>query len=156
MPSITIQQMCDAVATTLAAATGLNTVQSVNQLSEGLGRADLPLLQVYWQSLVMDAQAGTDRAAYQGGVRYKLFTLRLDLYAAQRVDMQENMADVVAMVDNILGVFEVQNTKPYFALAGIKAFRLDSAERVVLEYTAGAGGPVHYMGARFELGLWVY
>ena len=47
--SITLAQICNAVETTLGAATGLTYTQSYNELKEGMN--DTPTLQVYWNSI---------------------------------------------------------------------------------------------------------
>jgi len=155
MPGITIAQICDAIESTLSAATGINITQSYDELGEGLNAADLPLLQVYWETLIMDPGAETDRTTFQAGVRQKLFTFHADIYAAPLAHLAQNMETLVDVVDNMLAVLELQNTKPYFLLEGIKAFHLDEARRVVFEYTAGTM-PVRYIGARFILSIWVY
>lgn len=155
MPGITIAQICDAIESTLSAATGINTTQSYDELGEGLNAADLPLLQVYWETLIVDPSAETDRATFQAGMREKLFTFNVNVYAAPLAHLAQNMESLVDITDDVLAVLELQNTKPYFGLDGIKAWHLNEARRVVFEYTASVS-PVRYVGPQFVLAIWVY
>lgn len=154
--AVTIAQICDALESVLSTATGMSVSESYDELSEGIGAADLPLIQVYWQDLMMDPSGGTDRTTFQAVIRHKRMTFHVDLYAAQRAQLDENMKSLVDMTDALLDVFEVQNTKPYFALAGIKAWQLQGATRAIFEYTSGPMGAVHYLGVRFVLTIHVY
>lgn len=157
MAAITIAQICDAIETTLAAASGMNRTQSYDELTEGISAGDLPLLQVYWERLgPMDPSGGTDRLTYQGVVRHKLLTFHADVYAAQRSHIDEDMKKVVNCADAMLDVLEQQNVKPYFGLAGIKAWQLESAAKGAFEYTSGPRGGVLYMGVRFILVIHVF
>ena len=61
--SITLAQICNAVETTLAAATGLTYTQSYNELEEGMN--DTPTLQVYWNSSSKTRAATTDRTTFK-------------------------------------------------------------------------------------------
>lgn len=149
----TIAAICDAIQTTLAAATGIQSTQSYDELKESLNRPDLPCLQIYWQALAIDPRGRTDRSAFRGGLRTKPIVIHVDLYAATRGPGigQEN-AVVVACVDALIDVIEEQDTKPYFGLEEIQAFSVDSITRVVHEYTDAA----RYLGARFVFTITVF
>lgn len=149
--AVTIAQICDAIETTLSAATGITTGQSYDELSEGLPAADLPLIQVYWEALAMDPTGGTDRGTFQAGRRQKLITIYVDLFASQRSHVGEDNAAVVAAVDALLDVLEAQDTKDYFSRTGIKAWQLEECRRGVFPYSQAT-----YVGARFTLSIWVY
>ncbi len=149
--TVTIVQIINAVADTLSAATGLDYTQSYDELSEGM--QDTPTLQVYFDSFVMDSASRNDRTTFQGRVRQKSLTIFADLYARQRSHIGEDMAEFVPLVDAILDVFEQQDTKPYFGLAGIKSFGPVNCQRVTFTY----GDPsVNYIGARFTIPILVW
>lgn len=149
--AVTIGEVCDAIETTLATASGINTTQSYDELAEGLNAADLPLIQVYWQDLMMDPTGGTDRTTFQAGVRQKQVTIYADVYAAQRSFLWQDMKAVVDAVDNILVVLESQNTVPYFGEAGIRSWQLESARRASIQYSEA-----WYVVARFSFTVWIY
>lgn len=151
MTKITLGAICDAIENTLSGATGITRSQSFDELGEGLPAGDLPLLQVYWESLGMDPSGETDRTTFQGGIRMKRHTFHADVYAAQRSHLKEDMEAVVNAADAILDVLEAQDTKPYFGLAGIKAWQLEAATRGVTQYAQS-----EYMMVRFILSIWVY
>jgi len=151
MPSVTIAQVCDAIESTLSTASGINTTQSYDKLAEGLMAADLPLIQVYWEDLQMDPRGETDRTTFGAGVRQKQLTIHVDLFAAQRSFLWEDMKNTVDAVDNILAILETQNTVPYFGEDGIRSWQLVNATRAIIAYSQA-----EYMGARFILNVWIY
>jgi hypothetical protein len=148
--SITLAQICNAVETTLAAATGLTYTQSYNELEEGMN--DTPTLQVYWNSSNQDPGGGNDRTTFQAGVRQTDIEIYCDLYATTRNEIGENMAALLPLVDAIVDELEKQDKKAYFGLTGLKAFRWN-AQRVTFQYT----DPMRmYVGARFILTFRVF
>jgi len=151
--SITLAQICDAIETTLGAATTLTATdgthsQSYDELEEGIG--DVPMLQVYPQSGSQDAAGRTDRTTFGGGNRQTEFVIHADYYARERSHIGEDMALLVNGIDAMQNVFEGQDKKPYFDLAGIQAFRW-TWERVQFAY-----GGTSYMGARFMITVRVF
>lgn len=146
--AITVAQMADAITTTLGAATTVARSESYNELTEGIH--DYPLLQVYWQSTVNDVSGNDDRTAYRGGVRQKEYVFYADYYARPRSELKEDNAAVTNGAEALEAVLEAQNVKPYFGLAGIKAFRWQG-ERVAFEY----GGTL-YAGCRYMITLRVF
>lgn len=148
--AITLGQILDAINTTLGAATIVNRSQSYDELTEGLH--DFPLLQVYPEAGTQDPSGGTDRTAFRGGVRQTEFTIHADYYARQRSHIGEDMNALVDGIDALTNIFEAQDTKPYFGLDGIQAFKW-SWSRAVFTY----GDPnVSYVGARFVLTVRVF
>jgi len=148
--AITIAQICDAIETALGAATGLARSESYDELTDGIH--DLPMLQVYPESGNQDAFTSTDRTTFRGGVRQTGIMIHADLYAQQRAHIGEDMKALVDSIDAITNIFEAQDTKPYFDLEGIKAFRW-RWERVTFVY----GDPqLTYVGARFYIEVRVF
>lgn len=151
--AITLGQICNAIETTLAAATGMNRTESYDEITEGINAGDCPLMQVYWESIVIDPSGDTDRTSFSGAIRHKSIVIHVDIYASQRGNITDDMKRVVDIVDAMLDVFEVQNTKPYFGLTGIQAWHLDSATRTLFSY---AGTNIAFAGARFILTITVF
>jgi len=149
--SVTIAQICDAIEAVVGSVATVTRSQSYNELTEGINSADTPLAQVYWQSLSMSPPGGTDRATFKAGVRNKQMTFHVDLHAAQRSHLGENMASMLDTFDDILDALEAQDKKPYFDLEGIKAWQLASAERVSWQYA-----DAQYIGCRAILTVWVF
>jgi len=149
--SITLAQICNAIQATLSAATGLTYTQSYDDLTEGV--QDMPMLQVYWDSLSQDPGAlvkGTERTTFKGGTRQTEIVVLADLYARQRAHIGEDMGALLPLIDAIQNVLEQQDTKPYFSLDGLKAFKW-IAQRVIFEY-----GDKKFMGARFTITVRVF
>lgn len=149
--SITLAQICDAIESTLDNATTLKRSQSYDELTEGI--QDLPLLQVYPESGFQSAASSTDRHTFGGSGtpgRQTEFVIHADYYARQRAHIGEDMADLVDGIDAMQAVFEGQNQKDYFGLAGIQAFSW-RWDRVTWTYA-----DIQYMGARFTITVRVF
>ena len=146
--AITIAQMCDAVNATLGTAASLSRSQSYDELTGGMN--DTPTLQVYWESTVCDVGGNNDRTSFRGGVRQKEYTLHADIYANQLKNVGPDNELVVNLADEIEDILEAQDTKPYFGLAGIQAFRWE-ATRVIFSYDG-----VSFPGARYIITLRVF
>jgi len=146
--SITLAQICDAIATTLDNATTEPRRESYDELTEGV--QDLPTLQVYPESGYQSAASGTDRFTMRGGIRQTEFIIHADYYARQRSQIDEDMKELVNGIDAITDVLEGQDEKPYFGLTGIQAFSW-RWDRVTFIY-----GDVQYMGARFAITVRVF
>jgi hypothetical protein len=145
MATTTTAQICDAIETTLSSATGLKRSETYNELSDGI--TETPTLQVYWESTEEDISGSTDRTSFGAGVRQDEHLFHGDLYVRQRSHIGEDMRDLMAMKDAIDAVLVAEKTKPYFGLAGIKAFRW-RAERVTFVY----GDPqIPFVGIRYYL-----
>lgn len=150
MGNVTLGEICDAIEATLGAATGIQTTQSYDELKESLNKADLPLLQVYWESFDMDPSGDTDATTFQGVVRQKRIVYHADLLAATRgPGLGQEMAKAVDIADAILDVFEEQDTS-FFGLDGIKSWSV-SAIRGKFPYAA-----IDYLGVQFVITVHVY
>jgi len=152
MPNVTLGALIDAVGDTLFTATGMRRLESYDELTEGIQPADLPLLQVYLESIQPVATgSSTDRTTFRGGGRHKTFTIYADLHAKQRgPSIAEEMAAAIDMCGAIVDVLEQQNTKPYFGEDAIKSFSWD-AVRSQFQYAN-----LLTMGFRFTITLHVY
>jgi hypothetical protein len=148
--AITLAQICNAIESTLAAATTVARSESYDELTEGV--QDFPMLQVYPEAGNVDAVGSTDRTTLQAGCRQTSVTIHADYYARQRSQLDEDMKALVNGIDALTNVLEQQDTKPYFGLDGIRAFRWEW-RRVTFVYGDG-GQPM--VGARFVLTVRVF
>ena len=148
--TVTYLQIADAIADTLAAAAGLGTarVQSLDELTEGMN--DTPTLQVYLEEFGQNATGNVDRSTFKGGVRQTDILIHADLYATPRAHLGQDMADAVALVEQLQAILEAQDTKPYFGLEGIKAFSW-TARRVNFDYAGQL-----FLGFRFMIRVRVF
>jgi hypothetical protein len=149
--AITYAQICDAIDSTLAAAATLADSLSYDELRDG-SLQDYPILMIYPDSGVQDPIGETDRSTFRAGIRQTELVIIVDLYAQQRSHMGEDMAALVGSVDALSDIFEAQDTKPYFGLAGIRAFQW-RWERVTFTY---GDQQLPYVGARFYLTITVF
>lgn len=148
--AITYEQIGDAIADTLSAATGLQRTQRHDELTDGM--TDTPTLQVYWQRDVTDPQGTTSMTTFSTGVQQVEMTYHADLFARQRSHIGDDMTVLYSVMQAVREALEGETTKPYFGLAGIQAFRW-SAERVTFEY----GDPsLPYVGARYTIMVRVF
>lgn len=146
MTIITTATINDAIAATFDEIDGLY-VQSYDELTDGI--ADLPLLQVYWQSFREDANTNTDRRAPLKAVVASEDVFHLDLYAAVRGELAQDIPKVIEWMDKLREKMYAQ-TSTYFGIAGIDAVQWEG-RRVNLRY-----GNDDYAGARFELTVKVF
>ncbi len=146
--AITFTQIVDAIKTTLATATGISEGQSGDTITESI--QNLPLVQVYFESEDTSAFSENDRLTFKAGVRAPHITVYADVYARQRAHIGEDMTAVQTLAEAVRSVLEAQDTKPYFGLSGLQAYRWRS-ERVTFEYAH-----VKYAGIRFTIEVWVY
>lgn len=152
--TVTVHQLCDAIETTLAAATGLAVHQTFDELTEGIN--DRKLLQVYPESCSpVDATTRNDRTTFDRGVAITEFVFFADVYAQQRTSIGEDMAALVPLIDAITVRLEAQKAEPLFGLVvsginPIKSFKW-GWQRVVFEYAEAK-----YMGVRFTITIRVF
>lgn len=146
----TYAQICDAVAATLSTVTQLVAVQSYDELTEDY--PDTPCAQVYPQSGEVDAAAeNNDRMTYGADVRVTDAQYMVDIPCAQRANLAEDMAAVVAVVDAVTAKLEAQTTV-LFGLADLKGLRWQW-DRMTYSRGGDATAPVLYAGCRFT--LWI-
>ncbi len=143
----TLVEICDAIEATLGATAGLAQSESYDELSEAEAADDLPMIQVYPQQGVPDSEAWGERLTFQGGVRVMDFEIHVDLYAAVRGELGEDMKITTEMIDALIDVLQADGRKapPYF---GTGSDAIDSwtwrFRRRVFRY-----GNQLYAGARF-------
>ncbi len=146
---ITEAQVCDAIAGTFRTQIPSLSVQSYNQLTDGI--PEMPLLQVYWWKFIEDAATETDRAAAQHAVTISDDTYRLDLYAKTRSELREDVPAVMEMLSKMREAVYAQQTT-YFGLTAIKSMKWQG-QYAVLRY----GDPLtSYAGARITLTIRIF
>jgi len=154
--AVTVAQMNDGLATTLGTISGITTTHTYDELLSGMARGNLPLLQVYWDEFgPLSEDSRTDRTSFQGVVRHKIFRFLCDLYVSPVSHLGENMATMVDLLDEFIDKFEEQDTPPYFGVTGVKAWQLETVNRVVFDY-GGGSTPARYLGIRFPVVMHVY
>lgn len=112
------------------------TWQDYGDITEGV--ANTPTIQFYWENMATVSSGGdTDRQTFGGSSqpeRIKDFEFRLDLYLDRSAHMHKVFGHMLPLVDAVNDVFEAQNAKPYFGVAGIKSFTFE-CERGQIEYS---------------------
>lgn len=146
--AISLVELCNALATTIGAATEVDVVQSYDDLTEGIH--DRNLLQVYPNSGNADAMGRTDRASFKGGVRVSAHIIHCDIHVAPASEIGQDMAETVAMIDSVWNKLEEQDVKPYFGQAGIQAWSWR------YNYATFVYGAVENRGVRFYVEVWTY
>lgn len=146
---ITEATVCDAIADTFRTQIPSLSVQSYNQLTDGI--PELPLLQVYWWKFIEDATTDSDRAASKHTMTVSDDTYRLDLYAKTRSELREDMPAVMDMLSKMREAFYAQTTT-YFGLDAIKSAKWQG-QFGLLKY----GEPkISYAGARITLTIRIF
>ena len=148
MADCTKAQMCDAVETVLATATGIAVTQGYDEFTENIASADLPMLRVWphhWS-----VRGDQSQNTFGGGVRVTDVTLYVDVYIRNRVHMGEDMKKLVEQSDAVDAVLDAQTGKHPFSLDGIEAYSW-SAETVVFTWASAS-----YTAARYTIELVVY
>lgn len=146
--SITLTQICQAIETTLAPA--VTYTQTASELKDGM--SDQSVLQVYPQSGTSNPPQQTDRTTFQAVVRQAEIVVYADLYATVRSEIGEDFAILLPLIDLVIDEIEKQDTKPYFGLVGIRAFRWEW-QRVMFQYNDAS---MRYAGARFIFTLRIF
>ena len=156
MPSY--QQICTAIHDTLGPlllvpAGQFNDIQNYNELTEGM--QTLPTLQVYLEDFETSADSETDRYTFcqpgdMGPRRWTVMTIRLDMYARHRSQIDEDWELAHVLVNDVQDALEAQCACPFFGLAGIRNIKW-AARRVVFELSQS-----RYTGFRFELTVGIF
>ncbi len=148
MATITLAQLLDAVKDTLETATGLNTAQSYDQLTESLN--DFPVLQITPEAETVGGGGDTDQVTFgPDPARHHEYTIHADLYAGPRAHIGQDISTLVGMIDAIRVVLLSEATI-IFGLSGID-YRDWSWSRVTFIYNEER----IYVGARFVITLGV-
>lgn len=147
--SITTAQICDAIEATLGTAASLSRSQSYNELTDAMN--EWPTLQVYWNSAEQDiSSANADRTTFGAAVRHTEIVINADYYARPRGHLAQDMEAATTGLDELIDILETQDTKPFFSLVGIQAFRW-RADRAIFNY-----GSKDFMGVRFVITVQVF
>lgn len=146
--SVTVSELTRAVRDTLGAAASIVQAQAGRDITEAA--PDTPMMQVYLQRFQISAGSQTDRTTFRGGRRHKLYALNVDVYVHPRSTLGDEMALLETVLDELITILEAQDTKPYFGLDAIDAFKVNDIERVVIENTT-----FQYSGYRFPIDLHV-
>jgi len=141
--TVTLAQICDAIAAVLGGVTGVSQAQSYDDLTDGMNTT--PTVQVYPDSWSQEYHTSG------GGVTITDAVINVDLYAQARGSIGQNMAALMPVADAInAALITQQAAKPPFALAGMKRFSW-SADRVSFDY-----GGHQYLGVRYALTVRVF
>lgn len=159
--TVTINQICDAIHTSLGqalvTATALTrsqnaaaTANSGEQLTDGIN--DRNVLQIYPEEQTPVSAGSATQKFSLGSAPYihEEFVIHADYYCQQRSNLGEDMATLITGIDAIRANLKGQNCPNPFSLTGIPNFQW-SWQRVVFEYDG-----VLYVGARFRLVLRTY
>lgn len=150
MATPTLEQVCDGIAATLGAATGIVRTQSFDELTETY--QDLPLLQVYPSEGETDAFSGAnDRTAFGAGARVSEWTIRADVICRQRSHLDEDMAKCVTMQAAVEAKLLEQRGKPLFGVPRIQGFRW--RWEIVALQQGGESSTMWYMAVRFHVAV---
>jgi hypothetical protein len=154
MTAYTLTTLNTSIETTLATATGIIRSQDIDEISEQIPNADLPLLMVYPQSWGSAKDSDTNKNTF-GGSQTPLQIMspifHADVYVApvgQKIS--ETMALYATIAQAITDVLNAQQLKPLFADSAIENFTWD-AEKVVINYSN-----VDYVGIRFTINLVIF
>ena len=143
--ALTIADICDGIGATLVGATGIESMKSYDELTEGVPSLACLRLHVYPDSVGEDVATFTDRTAFAAGVQQSEILIFVDHYARQRSQMHLDMKATVEGLDALQTVLEAQERKPFFGVTGIKSFKW-SWKRAALIY-----GDAVYAGGRFSI-----
>lgn len=151
MTQVLINDISEAVTSTVQSATGLARTQAAGSMTEGMNAT--PTFQFYFERLETDsASANMERSTFRGGITQTSLIFHGDLYVRQRSHIGEDMAALYPMADAIIAILEAQKLKPYFGLEGIKGFRW-TVERATFRY---GSDQLLYIGARFIMRFLVF
>jgi len=142
--AITLAQLCDAVETTLGAATGLNRSQSFDELTSGMNTKNT--LQVYPDSCLGTSRGETERHSFNKTRYERRITIFADLYGRQRSQIAEDMGELVPLIDAIMDELDAQTTNIFGLTTGNNVAFSWSWQRVTFDYA----GPL-FVGARFTI-----
>jgi len=143
--SITIKEIVEAVAATLGTnMPSLVQAQTRREVTEAIPHT--PMAQIYCEEFELGAGSQTDRTSFRGQKRQKRYVIHVDLAVHPRSELGEALARGDDILDELITVLEMQDTKPYFGLAELDAYKPLTIKRVVIEY-----GQTLYTGWRAPL-----
>ena len=118
--SITLAEICDGIKDGFSSAANLRVSQSYDELTEGIH--DFPLMQVYPSRGHADAANANDRTTFSGGIRQTEFVIVADIYVSPMADIAEDMADTVALIDQLWDLCEDQTSADFFDITGCRSW----------------------------------
>lgn len=142
-----VGEICDSIATTLGAATGIVRTQSYDELQDAPG--DLPCLQVYPKLGHTDAFTSNSRTTFKSVRRTAEMEFNADVLCRQRSHLDLDYSSVITMQDAVQQELEGEKTKPFFGNAEVMDFWW--SWEVMDFQRGGPGGEVHYLGVRFVI-----
>lgn len=144
---VKVSEICDAIAEVLSEASGIKSVKSYNEVTEGVPAVECPRLQVYPDDYNPDINNTVERTTFGGVIRQAQLNVFVDIFARERSHINLDMEALVDTLDSLIDVLEDQEDPPFFGLEGIKAFGW-TWKRVGLIY-----GGHQYLGGRIILRL---
>ncbi len=155
MATWTFTTLNTSIENTLATATGITRAQDLDEISESIPNADMPLLMVYPDNWASATDSQTNKNTFGGVVddplQRKSIVFNVDVYIAQvGAKFSESMVSYATIAQAITDVLNAELLKPLFSDAAIENFTW-SAERVVLNYSN-----VDYIGIRFTITLEIF
>jgi len=150
--ALTLADLCDGIATTLATTPGVTSQASYDEMQEGIAVFDCPYFEVYPDSGNCDPSGNTDRTTFNAGTQQTIIVVSVDLFTSMRSELPDDMKDLVTIVDAMIGVLQDQEKPPFFGIDAkkLKAFSW-SWRRATHVRSQGV-----YMGARFTLNCRIY
>lgn len=154
MATVTVGEICTAIATEMATIASINSVQDYDELKEG--QNTLPALQILAENWETDIASETDRTTFVDGstgipgVRQCDIEIVLALLVRQRSQLNEDWREAVDIASEVQSKLEEQGDCPIFGLSGIRSFHW-RADRVVWDVAT-----VLYTGYRFTLNLRIF
>lgn len=145
---VTLTEMCAAIAHDLKMSQKVKRVMEPREMKESV--EDLPLVQLYPQTIEGSGDSQTDRSTFRAGVRERQVVLQIDVFARPRSHIGEDMQATLEVADGVIDRLDQQQGAPYFGLAGFKSFKW-SAERAPI-----VNNEITYMGMRFTLTLTLF
>lgn len=162
MSTITKAQMNTAIVTELSSITQFKLAMDVDEIKEGVQRPDFPFFLCYPKSWQSDAGGTVTQTTFGGGstvVLPKLFTFMVEVHAAVRHQIAQDMDDMMTITDLVDALLDLQvqrSNRPRFGLndsggkAAVKSFSW-IAEQAFMMY-----GGLQTVGAQYTLEFEVF
>lgn len=157
MSNVTIAQVNDAIASTLAPAVQAPNVLGKMQSYGGLGDSitETPTIQVCFAHgdghlSNTEVNRGTFGSASQPPLRQRGWVFWVDVVATERNVMAQDMSKVIALVSLIEDLLDAQQHAPFFGVVGIHTFDWHW-DRVTYEESGRK-----YAGFRAVITTWIY
>jgi hypothetical protein len=152
-----ITQLNTALVDTLQTASGIKVGQDLDQITEQIPNADMPLIQVYPESWSSPSDSDTNVNTFGGGgfgsspvIQRLPITFNCDVYVTQ-INIVAVMMPLYAITAQAINeVLAAQTLKPLFGHPAIQAFTWEG-ERAVFQYSE-----VSYLGIRYTIDLEIF